>query len=137
MGAKNPLVVDVKVTDVSESQGARIAVFMNVHYALGVPTYTERPGEKERIGYEAVYRPYHLRERKVPLRPVFKIQGDDYKMLIRRNDNFQSCIENLASLLVRSRGRKHFFDKRSAKDEEPVLRLTYDNQELEKRLLII
>jgi len=135
--------VRVVVTDIIK-HNCSFSIFMNIYYKPGVPLLREKDGQKERVGYwgmkdtspevtsEVIFHETSSWP-EYPVRPVFKVGKNEYKLSLKQNDDFQECIESLAEILVESQGRTKMYynDLISAK---PQLEVSYKSRRLEMLL---
>lgn len=121
-----------------------VSVFMSIDYELGVPTFRKEEGQKEQVGYRYWYTGVveggdcstfikTREELMVPQRQVFRVQDNEYKMMLKPNDDFQQCIGSLAQVLVEAQGMTYLrYDQRVK--TSPNLKVEYGSAELEDKL---
>jgi hypothetical protein len=100
-----------------------ISAFLKIEYEKGIPFYAEFGPQKKRVGYSYISQALQRMDRK-PLRPIFHVDKDLFKILLKGQDDFFFIMDDLAKLLVECQGRESL-GREQAVQEKPDLEIKY------------
>lgn len=112
-----------------EGISKKVFLFADIKFAPGIPLYRRKEDEKPEIGYTCGNDAYVPD----PKAPVYFIKGNEYKMYLPRNCDFDEQMAKIARMLCRCQGRSDVLSQDLA-DVEPNLFLKFASSRLEERV---